>query len=101
MKPLISKGTAKKIIGYTADAHHCFWLEQWIDNLVRGRSLPPKLKSNDFISLLEHYFDSKTASKILQQLREDFIKLYPQDDDFSWLSGLIDSDPKHNVIYDS
>lgn len=50
----LSTGAAKKIIGgkIFIDPHAAQWLQSWIENFVRSRSLPPQLCSPEFLGLL-------------------------------------------------
>ena len=95
-RPAISKSTVKKICQCDyADNATCLWLERWIDTLVRSNNYPPQLKSDDFYSLLGHYFSGETVMKILLQVREDYLKIYPLatiHEDMDWLPQVLDAD---------
>lgn len=97
-KCLISKSSAKQIVGAKAvDSAGCFWLERWIEQLVRERSYPPQLKSDDFFSLLSRYFENKVALEILEKVRKEYRHAFsltePPEDDLSWLVGVLKADP--------
>ena len=99
-KCLISKASAKKVaMVKSVDSAGCFWLERWIDQLVRERSYPPQLKSDDFYSLLSRYFEPKVVLEILERVRKDYRQAFPlsepvdEEDDLSWLSETLKADP--------
>jgi len=95
-RPVISKATVKRVCQCDyADTSTCWWLERWIDDLVRSYSYPPQLKSDDFYSLLGYYFDGPTTIKILEQVREDYIRIYPLKplyEDMDWLPLVLEQD---------
>jgi hypothetical protein len=94
-RPVISKATVKRICQCEyADNSTCWWLERWIDELVRTNNYPPQLRSDDFYSLLGHYFSGETAMKILMQVREDYIKIYPltTHENMDWLPPILEQD---------
>jgi len=59
-RPIMSKGQLKRITGVkSVDEAGCRWFDRWVDDLVRSNCYPPQLKSEDFYSLLGHYFEGK------------------------------------------
>jgi hypothetical protein len=104
-KPLISKGALKRITGVkTVDSAGCYWFDEWINQLVRERSYPPQLKSDDFYSLLGKYFDGKTILEILEKARREFRQSHPlcepveETDTLEWLIDVLRADP--NALID-
>ena len=104
-KPIISKSSVKRITGISnVDAAGCFWLDSWIEQLVRERSYPPQLKSDDFYSLLGRYFEPRTILEVLDKARTEYRRAFPladpapADDDLQWLPALLQTDP--NAIKD-
>ena len=87
----ISKAAARRIAQH--DTATAFWVEDWIDNLVRGNAYPPQLVSDDFIHLLSTYFAATKALSILQSLRNDFRRVNTLPDDLKWLVDAIRADP--------
>jgi len=83
----ISQSTAKKVVGSASDGI-CGWLERYIDNLVRSNSFPPQLVSNNFLELLNQYFNQTTTLKIIEDLRTDFKRAFPLKSDSLDLSHL-------------
>lgn len=99
-KSVISKASVKRITGVkNVDTAGCYWFESWIDQLVRERSYPPQLKSDDFYSLLGRYFEPRTILEVLEKARADYRRAFPladpveEADDLSWIVGTIASDP--------
>jgi hypothetical protein len=74
------------------------WVERWIDDWVRGNSYPPQLRSNDFYSLLEKFFDPSMVLKVLERIRIEYHRAFPlvetrqADDDLAWLPPLMRAD---------
>jgi len=104
-KPVLSKGSVKRIVLVkNVDESGCYWVENWIDQLVRGHSYPPQLKSDDFYSLLGRYFDGPTALSLLERVRADYRRAFPmadpqeEVDDLSWLRETLRADP--NALVD-
>ena len=94
-RPVISKATVKRVCQCDyADTSTCWWLERWIDELVRSYSYPPHLKSDDFYSLLSYYFDGSTTIKILERVRLDYLKIHPLPikEDMDWLPQVLEQD---------
>jgi hypothetical protein len=99
-KPVISKGSVKRITGIkNVDTAGCYWFESRIDQLVRERSYPPQLKSDDFYSLLGRYFEPRTILEVLEKARVDYRRAFPladpeeEADDLAWIVDCIQSDP--------
>ena len=99
-KPVISKGSVKRaVLVKNVDEAGCYWMENWIEQLVRERSYPPQLKSDDFYSLLGHYFAGPTILSVLESARTDYRRAFPmadpqeEVDDLSWLVATLRNDP--------
>jgi hypothetical protein len=100
-KPVISKGSVKRaVLVKNVDEAGCYWMENWIEQLVRERSYPPQLKSDDFYSLLGRYFDGPTTLGVLERVRADYRRAFPmadpqeEVDDLSWLRETLRADPR-------
>lgn len=103
VRPVISKASVKRIVLVkNADEAGCYWLENWIDQLIRNNSYPPQLKSDEFDSLLRHYFDTNTTLSVLESVRADYRRAFPPHvddiDDLKWLVATLLSDP--NALID-
>ena len=93
-KAVFSKGTARAVLGVKGDPD-VDWLERAVEDLCRSRSLPLQLKSNDFMRLLGQLFEAQDAIKILDQLREDYMRTHPfstklKETDFDFLKQVDD-----------
>ena len=75
----LSTGAAKRLVAskQTIDPVAALWLQDWIENFVRGRSLPPQLCSSDFQSLLLQMYPPAQALEVLAELRVKFYAVYP------------------------
>ena len=78
-KPPISKAAAKHILAAEApvDAMVQDWLVRTVDTLVRERSYPPQLLSDDFLALCGRYFDPQTALSIAEGIRREYGLAFP------------------------
>jgi hypothetical protein len=75
----ISKAAAKHILaaGGAIDGLVQDWLVRKVDTLVRERSYPPQLLSDDFLPLLGRFFDPQTALTIAEEVRSEYAKAFP------------------------
>jgi len=78
-KPPISKAAARHILASEGpvDVMVQDWLVRTVDTLVRERSYPPQLLSDDFLALCGRYFDPQTALTIVEELRRAFGLAFP------------------------
>jgi len=78
-KPKISIGSTRSIL----DTHNdvgievARWVERWITQLVRERSLPPQLISSDFLAVLGKFLRAEDALEILTNIRNDYKREFP------------------------
>lgn len=99
-RPIISNASLKRICNVKhSDLSSCKWLERWIQQLVSEYSYPPQLVSDDFYSLLNHYFEPKNIIEILERVRKDYRRAFPlsevveEVDTLDWLPNLLKNDP--------
>jgi hypothetical protein len=99
-KPKLSNASVKRICAVkTSDTAGCYWMERWIDQLVRERSYPPQLVSDDFYSLLQRFLEPRVIIEILEKARHDYRRAFPlsevieEEDSLVWLPDLIRNDP--------
>lgn len=99
-RPIISNASLKRICAVkNSDLSGCQWLERWLEQFVRENSYPPKLISDDFYSLLNHYFEPKIVVDILEKVRKDYRRAFPlsepqeEVDTLEWLIDLLRKDP--------
>ena len=77
----ISLATAKKILKSTKlpiGQSETIWVNQYVENAVRGSCLPLALLSNDFLSELPKAFGPEKASDFLEQMLKDFLVNSPK-----------------------
>ena len=75
----LSAGAAKRLVASKQfiDPVAVQWLQDWIENLVRGRSLPPQLCSPNFQGLLLQMYPAQQALTVLEELRSKFYGVFP------------------------
>jgi hypothetical protein len=94
IKMTMTKSEAKKILDYKKDlaVQQILWVQNWLETLIRERSLPPQLSGSDGYSQLMLFLNPLDALSVLKQIREDFGKMIPLEektvDDYSFLSSL-------------
>jgi hypothetical protein len=94
IKLSMTKSEAKKILDYKKDlaVQQILWVQNWLETLIRERSLPPQLAGADGYSQLMLFLNPLDALSVLKQIREDFAKTVPPEkkeaDDYSYLSSL-------------
>ena len=74
-KSKISVATTKKVLKplkVEVGQSECRWLNQYVENEVRGRCLPLSLMSNDFLAELEKTFGEEGSKGFLETLRTAF-----------------------------
>jgi hypothetical protein len=97
-KSPISKAAARHILALegAVDDIGVDWLVRRLDTLVRERSYPPQLLSDDFLSLLSRYFDATAALRIAEEVRLDYARAFPPHpavvEDFKFLEEAIAGD---------
>jgi hypothetical protein len=93
-KLTLSKAEAKKLLDRKQELAYqqIEWVQQWLQNAVRERSLPPQLAGGDAYGQLMLFLNPEDALQLLQRLRSDFAKTVPpekaEDDDFAFLHRL-------------
>ena len=94
IKMTMTKSEAKKILEYKKDlaVQQILWVQNWMETLIRERSLPPQLAGADGYSQLMLFLSPADALNVLKQIREDFVKMIPPEeivvDDYSFLNCL-------------
>ena len=94
IKLSMTKSEAKKILDYKKDLaiQQILWVQNWMETLIRERSLPPQLAGADGYSQLCLFLNPTDAMNVLKQIRDDFAKVLPLEekplDDYSFLSSL-------------
>lgn len=79
-KLIFSEAKARAILSYKGPLGTAVlgWLERWLDQWVRERSLPPQLAQKDFLARLGDFLAPPDAIAVLERLRADFRTAYPQ-----------------------
>ena len=77
-KPILSTKTGKELVEKSCSPQELLWLDAWLDNLVRSRSLPPSCKGKDAFSALTQFLSPTDVLGVLLLLRKDFLASHPQ-----------------------
>ena len=93
IKMTMTKSEAKKLLDYKKDlaVQQILWVQNWMETLIRERSLPPQLAGADGYSQLCLFLNPADALNVLKQIRDDFALMMPleeKQDDYSFLSSL-------------
>jgi hypothetical protein len=91
----LTKAEAKKVLYHSGELSvgQIAWVQRWLEQKVRERSLPPQLAKGDAHAQILAFLEPSDASALLEDIRRDFgMTLYdlppPRDDDFGFLLGL-------------
>ena len=88
-KPILSSKVGKELVEVKCAKHELEWIERWLDNYVRSRSLPPQCAGKDAFNMCLKFLDPKDSLVMLESLRKDFLlnhqRHQPQLEDFSFL----------------
>lgn len=78
-KLILTEAKAKAIVSYKGALGRSAieWVERWLDQFVRERSLPPQLAGKDFLGLLGDFLTPSDAIAVLERIRADFRAHYP------------------------
>ena len=71
-KPIISTKTGRELVKKTCSSQELMWIDNWLENLVRSRSLPPQCRGKDAFNALTLYCPTDVLT-ILDSLRSDFL----------------------------
>jgi hypothetical protein len=90
VKPKISTKVGRELSEQDCSEAELFWIERWLDNAVRSRSLPPQCAGKDAFNAITLFLTPMDALDLLGQLRKDFLSAHPSRlepvmEDFSFL----------------
>lgn len=101
-KPVLSTKTGKELVEKSCSPQELLWLDSWLDNLVRSRSLPPQCKGKDAFNALTQFLSAPDVLSVLELLRKDFLASHPQKaeetDDFQFLLAELGAYPSHQTL---
>jgi len=102
-KPVLSTKTGKELVEKSCSPQELLWLDAWLDNLVRSRSLPPQCKGKDAFNALTQFLSPSDVLSVLELLRKDFLASHPQKaeeqtDDFGFLLAELGAYPEHQTL---
>jgi hypothetical protein len=90
VKPKISSKVGRDLTEQSCSQAELFWIERWLDNVVRNRSLPPQCAGKDAYASIMLFLTPRDALGLLEQLRKEFLLEHPSRngpvmEDFSFL----------------
>jgi hypothetical protein len=102
LKATISSKTGKELVEKSCSPQELLWIEAWLDNLVRSRSLPPQCKGRDAFNSLTQFLSPSDVLSVLELLRKDFLSSHPSSaevcDDFGFLLAEMGAYPSHQTL---
>lgn len=97
IKPVLSTKTGRDLVERACSRDELMWIERWLENLSRGRGLPPSCYGSDAYNSLMKFLDPSEVLKILETLRREFQRDHPQTqtlmEDFSFLLEELKASP--------
>ena len=89
-KKVLPGSVVKALLGWKGVAGDSLrlWVERWLVQLVRERSLPPQIAGSDVMAALDQFLTPSDALDVLAKIRLDFQREHPalhQTDDFAFL----------------
>ena len=101
-KPILCPRAGKELVEKSCSPQELLWLDGWLDNLVRSRSLPPQCKGKDAFNALTQFLSPHDVLSVLELLRKDFAASHPQKaeeaDDFGFLLAEMGAYPSHQTL---
>jgi hypothetical protein len=101
-KPKLSTKTGKELVEHSCSPTELMWIERWLDNLVRSRSLPPQCCGKDAFGALTKFLAPQSVLEILEQLRKDFASAHPsrskEVEDFGFLLEVLGGTNAHQSL---
>jgi hypothetical protein len=104
-KLTLPKSEAKKILNLahrTPTTQQTAWVQRWLEQLVRERTLPPQLVGAEAYGQICLFLSPDDSLKVLEQIRADFGKTLPLEtqpsDEFHFLRGLGELEAYHEHL---
>lgn len=101
-KPVLSTKTGRELVEKSCSPQELLWIDAWLDNLVRSRSLPPQCKGKDAFNALTQFLSAPDVLSVLELLRKEFLASHPQAaepiDDFGFLLAELGAYPSHQNL---
>jgi hypothetical protein len=92
----VTKGDAKKIVNYNGDLsyHQRAWVQRWLEQLMRERSLPPQIAGSDALGQLNLFLSPSSLAEVFVKIREDFQRTLPEveSNPYQFLESLVESE---------
>ena len=92
IKPVISSKVGRKLVDKPCGVQELFWIERWLENLVRSRGLPPSCMGENAYSALMRMLEPDDFRITIELLQKQFLMDHPifrpqkdLSEDFSYL----------------
>ena len=88
-KPILSAKVGKDFVEVKCVPHELQWIERWLENFMRSKSLPPQCAGKDAYNSCIKFLAPSDFLAMLESLRKEFLVIHPrhqpQLEDFSFL----------------
>lgn len=74
-KAVLSSKTAKELVEKSCSPQELLWIEAWLDNLVRSRSLPPQCRGKDAFNALTQFLSPSDVLRFWNNYGKTFFVL--------------------------
>lgn len=98
-KPVVSKSSVRLLLGKKGEIdEECrWWVQRWMTQLVRERSLPPQLSGKDAFVALSRFLTPSDALDVLERIRREYAESHPLEDhqtkeELEWLATAVSQD---------
>ena len=76
-KPVVGRGSAKRLVGIKCDSSQLFWIDRWLLQFVQSNSYPPSMAGSDPYSAMNQFLSPTDLNKVLTQIRSEFKVAFP------------------------
>lgn len=95
IKPVLSSKVGRELVQRVCGVSELLWIERWLENLMRTRSLPPSCMGSDAYNELMKVLPPTEMLMTMEQLRKQFLAEHPSHqpimEDFSFLLGELEA----------
>jgi len=92
-KLTLTRSEARKVLLQKGNLSHShiLWTQNWLNQRIRERCLPPQLSGADAFSQILLFLSPHDATSLFENIRSDFVRAFPSlvvRDDLSFLDAL-------------
>lgn len=77
IKPVIPSKVGRKLVDKPCGVQELFWIERWLENLVRSRGLPPSCMGENAYSALMRMLEPNDFNATIELLQKQFLMEHP------------------------